>query len=529
MEGLSSLVLGLGLFFLGMQLVGENLRRLSGRSFRNVMQRVSERPALAAAAGIGFGAVMQSATAVTFILASMQKSGLISTAGAAPVILWCNVGLTALVFLATLDIHPMVAYFTGAAGILSAMIRQSMWRSVAGGLLGVGLILFGLQSMAEGAEPLRAEAWFQALMAGAVSLPWIAFGVGIVAAAVLESNTGAAMLVITLAAAGQFDLEQAALLIYGTNLGAIGLRAILAMNLDNASKRLVRFEDIFCIWTGIVMVILTLIESLGLPGPLALARAVSPDSLEFQLAVLFLVSNLFPAIALSPFTGRVMQALGKWMPEGKWESFATPKFLSPTAVEDPGTATDLALRESARLLESLKIQPHTQTRDVAGESSARPEFVELASTIERFLAQVATSNRLEPTEAHALHLIRAELGVIRYLEESVRGFNEYLDTIKNPTGDESPAAPMVQSLSALLDQAVECATHPKLDSVAEFREATRKNNDAVKAVRDTALTNAKNADPETGAAVSALRDSYDLVIWMMHRLAKTLERCVNEI
>ncbi len=529
MEGLSSLILGLGLFFLGMQLVGENLRRLSGRSFRKVMQHVAARPELAAAAGIVFGALMQSATAVTFILASMQKSGMVSAAGAAPVILWCNVGLTALVFLATLDIHPLVAYFTGAAGILAAMIRQTLWRSAAGGLLGVGLILFGLQSMAEGAAPLREEAWFEALMAGAVSFPWIAFGVGIIAAAVLQSNTGAAMLVITLAAAGQFNLEQAALLIYGTNLGAIGLRAILAMNLDNASKRLVRFEDIFCIWTGIVMIILTLVESLGLPGPLTLARAVAPDSLEFQLAVLFLVSNLFPAIVMSPFTGRIMHALKKWLPEGKWESFAKPEFLSPTAVGDPGTAADLALRESARLLESLKIKPHTQPRDAAGESNARPEFVELASAIETFLAQVATSNRLEPVEAHALHLLRSELGVIRYLDEAVRDFNEHLDAIKNPRGDESPASPMAQSLSDLLAQATECAKEPTRDNVAAFREATRKNHDVVKNARDTTLANAKDVDPETRAAVSALRDSYDLVIWMMHRLSKTLERYVNEI
>lgn len=529
MEGLSSLVLGLGLFFLGMQLVGENLRRLSGRSFRNVMHRVAARPFIAALAGLGFGALMQSATAVTFILASMQKSGLITAHGAAPVILWCNVGLTALVFLATLDIHPLVAYFTGAAGILSALIRQSIWRTVAGGLLGSGLILFGLQAMSEGAEPLKSEAWFQAFMAGAVSSAGIAFGVGILSAAILQSNTGAAMLIITLAAAGEFNLHQAALLIYGSNLGAIGLRVFLSLNLDSASKRLVRFEDIFCLWTSVVMIALTLGESAGLPGPLALASFLAPESLQFQIAILFLLSNLIPATLFSPFIKRVIDLLKKWIPESDSEVFSKPRFLSNTSAGDPGTAADLALQESARLLGSLKLTPTTPHRDTDGESSPPREFTDLSVAIERFLNRVSTTNRLDHTDAHSIHLIRSELGVIRYLEDAVRDFNEQLLSIHQPMAKDSPVHPMIDSLSKLLTLATECATHPALENVSIFRDATRKNHPDVKQAKETTLSHINHIDQSTSTTISTLRDAYDLAVWMLHRLAKIQERYITEL
>ena len=95
MTSANSLILGLGLFFLGLRLIGENLRRLYGSSFRNVIKRTTHSPLFGAGLGTLAGAVMQSATAVTFILVSLTDSGLIKARAAAPIIVWCNVGLTA--------------------------------------------------------------------------------------------------------------------------------------------------------------------------------------------------------------------------------------------------------------------------------------------------------------------------------------------------------------------------------------------------------------------------------------------------
>ena len=102
----NSLVLGLGLFFLGLRLIGENLRRLYGSSFREVIKRTTHSPLLGAALGTLAGAIMQSATAVTFILVSLTDSGLIKARAAAPIIVWSNVGLTALAFVTTAEPPP---------------------------------------------------------------------------------------------------------------------------------------------------------------------------------------------------------------------------------------------------------------------------------------------------------------------------------------------------------------------------------------------------------------------------------------
>ena len=59
---LGQMVLGLGLFFIGMHLVGENLRHLSSHSFRTPIARFTADSVRGSLLGSLFGALMQSAT-----------------------------------------------------------------------------------------------------------------------------------------------------------------------------------------------------------------------------------------------------------------------------------------------------------------------------------------------------------------------------------------------------------------------------------------------------------------------------------
>src|SRR5262245_21738303 len=129
MDVFGLLILGLGLFFLGMRQVGENLRSLSGPSFRSLIDRSTGSPVEAGVLGLVFGALMQSATAVTFILVSMVSSGLIAPRAVLPVITWTNVGLTALAFIVTLNIHPLVAYLVGFSAVMVSLVRKPTYRA----------------------------------------------------------------------------------------------------------------------------------------------------------------------------------------------------------------------------------------------------------------------------------------------------------------------------------------------------------------------------------------------------------------
>ncbi|MGH8046274.1 MAG: Na/Pi symporter [Chthoniobacterales bacterium] len=520
MHGLSTLILGLGLFFLGIQLVGENLRRLTGATFRRAIHAVSERPALAGLTGVGFGALMQSATAVTFILAGMARSGIVTPRSVAPVILWCNVGLTALAFIVTLDIHPYVAYLVGAAGIFSSMVRQPAWRAAAGVLLGVGLVLFGLESMGDGARPLQSQEWFQHMLDATARSPAIGFIVGILAAAILQSNTGAAMLIITLAGVGSFSLEQASVLIYGTNLGAIGLRIFLALRLDAPSKRLVRFEDIFCLWSGVVMVSLFLAERAG--APLVLYGVQHVGDPKLQLALVFLLSNLLPAALMSFAIGPVMAALEKWLPGESSSALAQPKYLSDSALNDPATGIELMSKELSRLLVAVHVQSKKAEIGDDGEPVGDPAFGQLSTTIEQYGARLASKNDLSEMDAQFLHLLRAELSLIRYFEDTVREFNDALFEIGDKESLREAAYTLRHGLHELIRAARRAAEQPDAEAVEHLRALTKRHGDFVKA--QTQKAKSQSSSPQ----IAALADAFELSAWMLHRLSKVLDRFATD-
>ncbi len=514
MEGLSALILGLGLFFLGIQLVGENLRRLSGETFRRAIHRVSKRPALAGLTGIGFGALMQSATAVTFILAGMARTGIVTARGAAPVILWCNVGLTALAFIVTLDIHPYVAYLVGAAGIFSGMVRQPRSRAVAGVLLGVGLVLFGLESMGDGARPLHDQDWFLRMLATTAESPIVGFLVGILAAAILQSNTGAVMLIITLASVGSFSLEQASILIYGTNLGAIALRLFLSAGLDAPSKRLVRFEDACCVWSGAVMCSLFVAEQAGVPLVLEAVRHIADPKL--QLALVFLLSNLLPAALLSFAIGPVMRMLERALPGKSSDALAQPRFLSDSALTDPSTGIELMKKELSRLLVAVHVHPQRAEIGEDGEPVGDPAFGQLSAAIERYGAQLASKNELSERHAHLLHLLRAELSLIRYFEDTVREFNDALSEVHARESLREAAYTLKHGLHELIRAARKAAEEPAPAAVEHLRALTKRHGDYVKV--QTGQAKSQSASQE----IAALADAFELSAWMLHRLSKVL-------
>ena len=505
MTPVNSLVLGLGLFFLGLRLVGESLRRLYGSSFRRVIKRTTHSPLLGAGLGTLAGAVMQSATAVTFILVSLTDSGLIKARAAAPIIVWSNVGLTVLAFVTTLNIHPIVAYVVGGAGIALGTLRIPLWQALAGALLGMGLILFGLQEMGTGAAPLKDTAWFQSAISFALSSSSLTFLAGVLIAMILQSNAGAAMLIITFASNGVLDLRAAMLMLYGTNLGAIGLRLFLSAGLSGEQLRLVRLEDFFCLFSGVIMVTLFAVEQAGVPLVEPLVNSF-PAPLASKLAVVFLISNLLPALVLSPALGRVVELLRSlWPDKPGIDDPSRPMFLRSQALNDPSSALDLIQKELARLHGTIHV-----TKQSADEEAPPPRaFQDLALAIEEFAAKLASRNPLSEADANRLHLLRAELSIIRHVEEGVRYFSHALERQGGP-------AILSETLEKLLALSTLAAETGRPDLIQDLLARTRLKGEEMSHLKEETASASLNA--------TALFEDFSIAVWTLHRLAKLLAR-----
>lgn len=508
---IDALILGLGLFFLGMQLTGDGLRRLAGGGFRHLFAHWTSTVASRIFVGLSAGALMQSATAVTFILASMRKAGLTTYRSALPVILWCNVGLTALAFVATLPIHPVVSFMVGAAGVAAGLIKTGRRRMVVMTVLGLCLTLFGLQTIGIGAKPLGSEGWFREFVEFMTSSPPLAFLAGIAAAALLQSNTGAAMVVIALANADvQLD-DSAAMLIYGTNLGAVFLRLFLSIGLDRASLRLVRFEDIFVIWSGLLMSGLFLLEkTAGIPLVLALSKAFISER-DLQLTVVFLISNALPALVMAPMAGKVGAWLESLMPDRPEDDPAKMLYLNKRVLQDPSTAPDVIAMENARLMEMIL---KTRPLDESDESSQ--DFLRLCDSIDAFIGKLSAGKYISPAESERIHLARTELTLIKFVEESVRGFRCGIRALE-PGIETAASRNLDVLLSDLLGQA---ETAARSLTPALIEELSAKASKSGEAAQTAHVVECASCAPGVGSTTNKFLDC----LMMLHKLAKNLRK-----
>jgi phosphate:Na+ symporter len=341
---------------------------------------------------------------------------------------------------------------------------------------------------------------------------------------VLQSNTAATLLIITLAGAGAFPPESALMLIYGTNLGAIVLRLLLAAELRGTSLQLVRFEDLFCLLSGAIMVALFYAESLlGVPLVRAAITWLSSD-LKTQLALAFLLSNLLPALAISMFQGRCEALLARIWPATAEEDEARPKFINSRALDEPDTAMDLLERETARLLGGVR-GLLTDTGAVKGEPEHVHALHRLAESIATFAAQLATQPP-SPATAHRLNLLREEFTFVTYAKENTHQLCQSLAALDEQPAARPAAERLIGAATHLLDRAVGAAR--TLDATAI--EALRQDAGS----RGTLLVNAQRFCWEQGnnlpapARVAVLQAGNDLqmIASIVHHLAKLLLKMV---
>ena len=104
-ESLPLFLTGLVFFCLGLDGVKASLKGLASRSMRRRARAAVSSPFRAAVLGVTFGALSQSATAVSFLLAGLVSARLLPLARALSVVAWANPGTAILAFLAAVNLN----------------------------------------------------------------------------------------------------------------------------------------------------------------------------------------------------------------------------------------------------------------------------------------------------------------------------------------------------------------------------------------------------------------------------------------
>lgn len=239
MECLWPLLGGVVLFLFGMTLLGEYLRQIGGGRTERMLRRVTDRRGRGFLLGFAMTAVVQSSSAVTVLAVSLADTGILSLRQIVPVMIGSNVGTTSTAWLLCFRTDTSAAQgLTVAAACIGLLLyllvpRRRIWGGL---LLGLFLLLSGMEQMAVSAAPLTETEMFRRLTE-MTNRPLSALLAGIVFTGVLQSSSAAIGLLQAFSTAGAVSWGMGVPLVLGGNIGTCVTVLLASIGCGTIAKR----------------------------------------------------------------------------------------------------------------------------------------------------------------------------------------------------------------------------------------------------------------------------------------------------
>lgn len=313
----ATLLGGLGLFLLGMSLLTDGLKTLAGSSLRRGLEKFAGGPVSALVSGALVTAAIQSSSATSLTTIGFVSAGLLSVPQALGVIFGANLGTTSTGWLVSLlglklSLGKIALPLVGI-GALMRLLTRGRPAAIGLSLAGFGLIFVGIDTMQGGmgglAETLKPEQLPQADLVGRLLL----LAIGAIMTVVLQSSSAAVATTLMALHAGTIDLDQAAALVVGQNVGTTVTAGIAAIGASVPAKRVALGHVLFNLGTGLVVVLLfpwLLIACLRLgevTGP--------PSEPATVLAIFHTIFNLLGVLLFLPNTTRFAALIERLIPD----------------------------------------------------------------------------------------------------------------------------------------------------------------------------------------------------------------------
>ena len=438
---------GLGLFIVGMWLLTENLKALASRRLRRIATRWTENRFSALLWGAVAGSITQSMSALTFIVVSILRSGLITTRGAFALILGGTIGVSTLVVIVTFDIKVIALYVLGIAGACVVSKRLSRYRSLAASFLGGAMIIVGLVLLKEAAAPLAEQPWFRELLEGTGNSLVFAFLVAALLTALVQSSSAVSVFAISLAAVGVLSVDQAVMVMYGTGLGSAAITYALSAGLTGRSRQVAMYMCWYNVLICAVVVPLLYLEiHFDIPLVKAWVFSLGVD-LDQQLALIYVLLCVFLTPLMLVALGWSARVLERLWPASQADELSQPKFIHDHATVDVDSSVVLVDLEQKRAVANLS-QYFEAVRQGKLVRPLRDASRHLLSDIGEFLEHLQRTHPMQGVEDR--NALRNRQKLLVWLEEAVGVLCETLADLDDGTAIEQFRTNICESVDSVL-------------------------------------------------------------------------------
>ena len=319
-----TLVGGLCLFLLGMNLMGQALERRAGGRLRTLLDKMTSRVMLGFLTGLGVTAVIQSSSATTVMVVGFVNSGLMTLRQAINVIMGANVGTTVTAWflsLAGIDSGSLwvqllkPASFTpvlALIGIIFYMFCKDTRKKDTGLiLLGFTTLMFGMETMSGAVAGLRDVPAFTNLFL-AFTNPLLGVLVGALVTAVIQSSSASVGILQALSVTGGVSYAAAIPIIMGQNIGTCVTALLSSVGTNKNARRAAIVHLLF----NVIGVTVLLTAFCIVKAALSPALLDEPATM-YGIAIAHSVFNILCTAMLLPAGGLLERLAMRLVPDGK--------------------------------------------------------------------------------------------------------------------------------------------------------------------------------------------------------------------
>ncbi len=346
---------GLALFLFGMEQMSESLKAVAGERMKSILSRLTSNRLMGAMTGAFVTAVIQSSSVTTVLVVGFITAGLMSLSQSIGIIMGANVGTTITAQIIAFKITKFALLMVAVGFGMLFFGKRERIRQYGTGLMGLGLVFFGMSVMGEAMKPLRSYQPFLDWMIQ-METPAVGILVGALFTALIQSSSATTGIVIVMASQGLIALTAGIAVIFGANIGTCITALLASIGKPREALRASMVHVLFnvagvVIWLPFIDQLANLVAGFSpvaqdLSGTAKLA-AESPR----QIANAHTVFNIANTLVFLPFAGQFARLVEKLVPDRSMEEerLVRAKYLDEELLSTPSLALDRARLEILHL------------------------------------------------------------------------------------------------------------------------------------------------------------------------------------
>ena len=301
MKNIAGLLLGIGLFLFGIEMMQETAESLYSEKMKKVIGSLTGNRIRSALTGAAVTGVIQSSCATTVMTLGFIASGMMTLENAVGVIMGANIGTTVTSLLLSFHISSLAPFAVFLGAFIRLFSKSGKLRIVSIFLVAFGLMFSSMSIMESSMNHFSGDV--EQLIGNGLGKTKSLL-LGFLVTAVMQSSSATVGILQTAAKAGLVTTADAVFMIFGQNIGAVAPTLLASLGSDRKAKQAAVIHLLF----NLIGTALFVLISLFTPYCNLLDKITDP---KMRISMAHIIFNVVSTFVLLPFSNPLVRISDK--------------------------------------------------------------------------------------------------------------------------------------------------------------------------------------------------------------------------